>query len=474
MMAGNRTIAESSQPKQLDDLCFNTLGYAFEHPRTLPGGSVVINAKGPLSKPYTKVKRESTPSIRLSAEEVESVTPEGARKFLVIGWIPATVNKEVHGELPEYQRKQQPVGTSRPPETDILRYDPANADTFPLLAATPLQMQESDGVKLYALVNSDPNDPVRAAHTCTQIEVFYLAEYRDNTTAKGKRGPAWNQLVMKNIEGILGQEARATTKFRHAKDQAKLVLNANWGLANEVTTLAAGYATGGDIWCLEQLVAVLEAADSDLRMKPLQHPNLRLFVELEQDFGMDCAEAMVQEVGERWPEIEGVTASRLLRLRQGFCREGCFLEYRLLRGIIAEGVQQVDSWTDQELYTSATSLHETVRRIVPPVESTPLIPTTNPQRALLMGLLNKIKEIRVAGRDFDEQLKGVCGDVGVGNVTIQDIWARYADSIDTDSARQAYMQACRWFAAQLLAKNAGVMGMLDELVHTTSSMNLEK
>lgn len=44
------------------------------------------------------------------------------------------------------------------------------------------------------------------------------------------------------------------------------------------------------------------------------------------------------------------------------------------------------------------------------------------------------------------------------------MWAHYADSIDTDSAKLAFFSVARYFVAEDQQRNKGVAGMITDLV----------
>ena len=80
--------------------------------------------------------------------------------------------------------KQKPVGVKRPKIVIT--------SNCPYMVVTPATDHEPDVVKLYVLVQLKGG--LCTPYSIGQEDVFYLRQYRDNTTSKD-RGPAWNRLV---------------------------------------------------------------------------------------------------------------------------------------------------------------------------------------------------------------------------------------------------------------------------------------
>ncbi|KAH0559984.1 hypothetical protein GP486_003500 [Trichoglossum hirsutum] len=97
--------------------------------------------------------------------------------------------------------------------------------------------------------------------------------------------------------------------------------------------------------------------------------------------------------------------------------------------------------TDDELSEVSQDIIGTAKRMMPISESTPSISVTE-ETALLQGLHNKLKEMRDAGKSFEQNLKALCSDLVIEG-TPYDFWSHYADALDTDTARLVFFHVAR-------------------------------
>ena len=77
-------------------------------------------------------------------------------------------------------------------ETEACRRETTQDGHHSYMVVIPVTDHEPDAVKLYVLVQLKGG--LCTPYSIGQEDVFYLRQYRDNTTTKD-RGLAWNQLV---------------------------------------------------------------------------------------------------------------------------------------------------------------------------------------------------------------------------------------------------------------------------------------
>ncbi|KAH8879861.1 hypothetical protein GQ53DRAFT_755621 [Thozetella sp. PMI_491] len=56
--------------------------------------------------------------------------------------------------------------------------------------------------------------------------------------------------------------------------------------------------------------------------------------------------------------------------------------------------------------------------------------------------------------------------------TIQDIWEKYANSIDTDAAKKSWMELARFMVTAIAHKARGISGMVEGIVEIVDKLNL--
>ncbi|KAI9771649.1 MAG: hypothetical protein M1840_001864 [Geoglossum simile] len=347
-------------------------------------------------------------------------------------------------------QKQQPVEIKRP--DTVVAWE---KDELPLIAVTEILDKQPGGGG-------------------TADAVFYRYEFRDLTTAIKQRGPNWNKLV--TAQSVRARDTVLSIKeekFRRAQDTTKVILEPNQSFANEILCLSLGFKRSKETWFLKELQNVFAEIDGDLNYRPpRRNAGLRKFIE-EEEFSEEDARAVVEEVKGQWPEIVDITTERILRLKEGLICSNAFLEYRLLRAFLAEGTYKLKmcpEMTDDELFKATQDIIGTANRMMPVSKSTPPISVTE-ETALLETLHNKLKEMRDAGKSFEQNLKALCGD-SVLEGTPYDFWSHYADALDTDSARLAFFQVARYFVMAQRHKNIGLDSMASDIADVLKNLTL--
>lgn len=201
------------------------------------------------------------------------------------------------------------------------------------------------------------------------------------------------------------------------------------------------------------------------------------FVEGNFTFDEEKAEDFVDKFRSRWPEVENLTAQRIIQLHEGLSDSAEVLEYRLLRSFVAEGVHRVMTGDVSEIDVKGLvdDVIHCARRMMPLAECTPAISCAE-KGSLYVTLRNKLKEICRSGEIFDEKLKALCGDVALENTdhTVYDYWGKFADSTDTDAARAAFFHVVRYFVTEHRHKYTGLDDMVKEVLEVLEKLEIKE
>jgi len=167
---------------------------------------------------------------------------------------------------------------------------------------------------------------------------------------------------------------------------------------------------------LKELLMVLEETEEDINCtQPPENTSLHKLMDAEQIvFTEEDAQEFIQEFQQTWPEVTGLSTNGIMILKDGLSGGAVELEYRLLRGFVAEGVHAIESFeADGDRVSLVNGLVSTVQRVLGPPSSRisiTSIPAAH-EATLLLAIRDKLKEISAAAKAFDSKLKGAFGDV---------------------------------------------------------------
>lgn len=463
---------------QLKDWVFNTAGHGFVAPIQFSNQIILAydvnsthmtNAIGQMTT--QGVEEPYRESLLLTPRELGEQEP-GLFKYIIVGFIPKEFDKKIHGKAAS-SKQGPPAGTVVPPE-------PVKVTKIPMMAVVKVTENLQQPLKYWALLK--PKDGLCTPYAAGQDRIFFFSSFRSNVGNVKERGGAWSAQVIAAATSFAAVPKPLSEKqkqFQKAKDTTRLVFKPTQAFANEVMFLAAGYEATRERFFLESLKKVLEAAQDDLRFQPLpSYWALRKFMDNSEAMTEEECEQVVGDVGQLWPDLENVNAAAIQELKQGLMQGEVYLGERFLRGFIMLGCHTLKAKEGSKAAeASSTELVELVKdtlyvteKSLGPLESTASIDTEN-ERSLLVTVLQKVKEIGSSAVDFDAALKDRTGDA-VGGATLQDIWAKYAESATTDAAKKSWFQAARYFATELETKEAGVSGMVKALEEQLGKLDL--
>jgi hypothetical protein len=73
--------------------------------------------------------------------------------------------------------------------------------------------------------------------------------------------------------------------------------------------------------------------------------------------------------------------------------------------------------------------------------------------------------------EIEEKMKSSYGDTAFEHSS-QDIWAKFGDAIDIDTARAAWCQEVKLVIAAARQKEVGLRGMIDDMIAILDRLNL--
>lgn len=468
---------ELAPVEQIEGYAFNVFGWAMQIPAdelAVAHGSMIINAYEPSGTPWEKAVAAMTKKgedpwrkpLSLTPRESDVSEEAGVQRYLLVG-ITCTDLKAEHFRKHKSQAKQKPVGTHLDPSSII------RSEGLPLMVVTQIQESEQPKTDLFVLLR--PKLGLCTPFHVGQKECFYLPVFRDETTDLKQRGPAWNQLVAKQAlrpsDRVLSAKQMA---YKKARNTSKVVLEPKVALQNEISCLAECFAKTGEMWHLEELASILQQADEDLiYIPPASNTAMRKFVDNEEEFADGDAALMVEELGQLWPDLEGIDATDLEMLKEALVRVDIVLEYRLMRPFLAEAFFQIQKRREAEdgLPDVAEEAVATVRRVLVSCEPAVPILTPDDESFLLPAITTALKNMLKAAGAFDKRLKDNSGDQTMTG-TLHDVWEKYANALDTDAAKLAWFEAARYLTAAQKHKQRGLGEMIEDMVEVLEKMKL--
>ncbi|KAL9085736.1 MAG: hypothetical protein Q9165_007485 [Trypethelium subeluteriae] len=490
---GNKDRVKDSE--QIQDLAFNTFGWAAEIPDGLFEGHATsvlrIKARNTSTISYKaeleKVTKEKTDILRqslaLSPEEsgtIDSDPDEAVYSYIVVGFVHIDIPPD-REKRNESQTKQKPVGLQRPNEEDITRYD-AGAAKLPLVVVykhdpnqtdeTEVQSQQTSKVKLWALLN--PQKELCTPHVVSCKEVFYLPMFRDETTVIQQRGPNWNRKIREVTGQATGAQllSEKQNRYRRARDTTKITLDPLQSFGNEILALTSAFDHSREPWLLKALGTVLEQVNIDLKFRPLPNNTImRKFVDSQNHLTMEEAQQMKMELVERWPGIQSISTESLMKLHYGIriCSKDLLLECSLLRPFLIDGAHRLQTAPamafddDNSLAELIRDIYAMVKRLCKDVPEPVLSVPDNNYKLLLMVVRDKLTEAINSSRRFDAELENMCGDYSSSQTPAQ-LADEFSKATDVDSAKRCNLLRARWLVAEGLAKTSGFVDTMEGMI----------
>ncbi|TGO53542.1 hypothetical protein BCON_0121g00230 [Botryotinia convoluta] len=376
--------------------------------------------------------------------------------------------------------KKKPVGATQP---DVFRKFDDNP--MPILVVTDVidAVDDNYQMRYYALMS--PKNGICIPNKVKIDNIYFVHEFRDLETALKTRKTTWGRLA---LAAAVRPDILATPTF----------LNVQYLWPTNLILLAQTFAADPNRSTLQDIEASVQDAVADFQHRPPPSCTaLRNFCEVDRDLSIEEAKDVVAEVQSLWPEVGEIRWEAVRQIKRGLVNLEAVLEYRLVRAVLAEGGhvfryqedieerpskdndETMDEGEDEvndtvmsgetdssEVIQHTNQVEEivlTAQRMIPLPESTMSI-LTKGDRTILAGVLKKLKEIQKAMIDGDQTILDACGDTSLEQYSIHEIWGKFADSVDTDTSKMAFMAVVKRLMIHLMERNRGVRDMLEELI----------
>ncbi|TGO47698.1 hypothetical protein BCON_0266g00030 [Botryotinia convoluta] len=448
---------DASIPQQIKELAFNVRGSAIEDGFPNRGVKTVICATEKRVSQYTEMKariqKGEISLLRDSSDftDREMGMPEaGMARYLIVGYVVLEDDekkKHDHGEV----KKMKPI-----------------------LVVTEVTAELNEGGQMRYWALMQPQNSICTLCSVKADNVYFLWEFRDFATSVRDRRKNWGNLVAQAAHrpDLLDEPSQRQVEFKRGK-QTKLVFEPKISLANHLLLLSQSFLETPNDAILKDMEAALYDAVDDLQMRPSHgSENLRSFCELERDITKEEAQAVVLEVERYWPEINGLTWEIVRTVKRGLIQSGMELQYRLLRALLAEAtsvfcgsgdiedrdgdekMEEGETPQGSEFGSKVEKILQTAERMIPLPTSTQSL-LNKSDRTIIGAIAVKLKEISKAFAEGDKELLDHCGDCALEQYSIYDIWGKYAEAVDTDPSKMAFMTIVRRLMMHLLRKNRG-------------------
>ncbi|KAK7897410.1 hypothetical protein LTR67_005299 [Exophiala xenobiotica] len=490
---------------QITDIAFNWVGKAMQDksdPDRVPHEVIVARDHtttnwGDIVKtqdtPGRKRKRASSaasapPPYRTSMtltmreQNIEAAPQAGTSHYLIVGY----AKPGLDGSYKTQDSNKQIIGLERP-ET-ILPWEDTDHPTC--YVVTPILDEQPAQLKYFVLLR--PENDLCTPFNIAFADIFFRHEFRDETPNATKRKTTWKDLVAKHSVrvGLLKPASAKQEKFRRARHQGKVIVEPHEDLGMEMKILTLAFEKTGDPWLLKEMQALLERVDLDLEYRPLrQHVMISKWAQNDTvDFSPDHADQMVLEVAELWPDVQDVTAAKLLELRRLLHQHAGMIKLFQLKGLLAEGMfrlAKVDKRpplaeiTDEQANKDAAFVQDlcsTLDRMLgaePQPKPTSSNLDANAELALVASIHAKHKRILSTYDGFSAKLNANFGDFVLEGAGPADFWAKYAESPDTDCTRTAFNHVVKFVIAELAhVQFDGLIKPIRDLVQVLDRLNL--
>ena len=114
------------------------------------------------------------------------------------------------------------------------------------------------------------------------------------------------------------------------------------------------------------------------------------------------------------------------------------------------------------LFLILETVYETVKRVTPLLKSTAPIKLTDLD-LFLQALLTKLQEIQTAYKEFNQSVVNTAGDQ-TRTTILADIQSKFSYSIDVNTAKAGFLQACRQFGIEAMYKPTNIKVMVSDVI----------
>ena len=427
-------------------------------------------------------------SMELTEQEIAAADGSTTHTYVIVGYTFDGIwkdEKEYKGQ-PPFISSASPAGVTFPGEAHVLPWEDADKPRTYVVAKVFYQReQQKGGLVLSALIPE-------ASGLCkpwaiSKDLVFYRSEFRNLAKSIRKRRKDWNGIVTAYSyqfadDATGGPKQKA---YRRAQNTGKVVVEPFESLLANLSLHATAFQQSPDAYLLREMKSALERADIDLEYKPhLMNEGLCAFVQNDYaDFTDEDAAAVVEEAEKLWPEVENLEASRVSLLKECFELAKVEIEYSRLPALLNEGMFHLSckETSEEELDKAelGEDVHSLVERILGPTErkwAAPILKDENDdsnEMKLLRTILPVLRQVLAAHESNIERSKNVFSDSAMSEQSPLDIFARFRDQVDQDSARVAFFETVRYAVGSALHNyTSGYMAPLAQVTEILEKVTL--
>ncbi|OAG43841.1 hypothetical protein AYO21_02068 [Fonsecaea monophora] len=480
---------KTAAQEQIPNLAFNLFGKAMEDKCTERDKHQVIVARNASTTSWSDViekNKEDTataeqpifrPSMDFTMREQDTKAPQvGTGQFLVVGYAKANLDKKYRSQDPGVTK--QIVGVFKPNE--ILPWEddkhPTSYVVTPILDFSPEQL------KLYVLLK--PDKGLCTPYSLAKDDVFFRFEYRDTEPNVSKRRTSWRKNISQHSVRV-GLQMKPSAKqeaFKRALNVGKVIVDSHEDCGNEMKVLMMAFKKSHDDWLLQEMKRLMRRINVDIAYRPLQSkPALQSFVDNDTvDFTNEWAAGVVQEVSGLWPDVQDMTAERVIILQRLMHEQGAEIKNFQLKGLLAEGMYRlkqqanIENIMDEEGFVKdlVSTLDRTLGKEAQPKPTASNMDEQS-QDALLAAVGAKLQSILDYYYSFSAKLNSQFGDHVLEGAGPADFWVKYAEAPDTDSARLAFNHVAKFLVAEFThVLGEGVVKPVHNIVEILGRLDL--
>lgn len=443
---------------QLADYAFTVRGNAYEL------DVVFKNREG--ERPVTGYSPSSTSvdgklsigrfPVAFRNEEEDKEPVHGQSKYLVIGVIPTIY---ATGPVPPAGSTKGKVGCSLP--NNVFRPD---KERPALRVVAPIKNQSTSspgGVKLYALVDQDPNTGLCHAEIVNQEMVYYFSEYRTETKGLNPRKRDWN-------ERVLAKSISSSIQLVSPKQVSGSVkgIDPLRSLFNQVSSHLSKFGVTADSTDLHDANALLNENAQGLAEPPL-FLFIKRFLAVKADdepFTHDEADDMCGCIQEVWGCIKHVQSGNLMLLHQGLKSSQIDIPLGDVYMFLTLGFAALVE-TPDDVGKTVRDVAKHVRLIVGSDSRTNILlpkPVLNNVSGYVQCLIRTIKSTRDEIVGTMDKLKGIHG---TSMMPPEEVKKRLASVIDADDFRFLLEQSTAHWAFEYARGYRKTTTILNDLIH---------
>ncbi|PVH93831.1 hypothetical protein DM02DRAFT_694869 [Periconia macrospinosa] len=186
-------------------------------------------------------------------------------------------------------------------------------------------------------------------------------------------------------------------------------------------------------------------------------------------------DGMLLEMLQVWPSPEeGLSIDDLRFLRNGLMDSQIFVpldQHRSFLHVAPRILKQTKGWSAESTVTFIFNIVQDVRCDIDDGSTSRPSMSTEGLMGFLIALVQKLKELSTVYSEQLESIQDWLGTVNLPDVPAE-LWAKFADAVDTDTARLAFNQAEKSQLRELLAVSDVVSPILKQIIEIAEKVTM--